>query len=478
MANFTLTTGSDSFAGGSDDDQFSGPPGGTDTLSGGGGADSFNYSASGDPQGGTIDGGDGIDTVVTGRLDAVTFSNVEILNTVYGFLGNAAIAQLLAFQTIDASSSPGGQIAITLDARAGGTIDFSARLSAGHGLFLNALLATSAVTVTGTALADEFVSSAFADSFTGGAGDDTYRLDSAADTVIENAGGGHDTIVSTVSRSLAGTPEIEDLSFTESGNFTGTGNALANTITGYFGNDTLSGGAGADTLKGAEGNDTYIDPQGDTIVELAPNGIDTVRSSASFSLGPIANVEWLVLTGAAASNGTGNALANYIVGNDSNNVLAGGAGSDTLIGGGGVDQLRGGTQRDKLVPGTDTHQDVLIFTALNDSTGVTRDVITGLDLNAEDRLDLPAVPTAIAATVTVGNLTNATFNIDLAAAVNAAALPVGNAVLFDPSGGDLNAAGMVYLIVDANGIAGYQANQDWVFQLENHTGTLTTNDFV
>ena len=33
-------------------------------------------------------------------------------------------------------------------------------------------------------------------------------------------------------------------------------------------------------------------------------------------------------------------------------------------------------------------------------------------------------------------------------------------------------------VVDANGVAGYQANQDWVFQLENHTGTLTASDFI
>ena len=67
---------------------------------------------------------------------------------------------------------------------------------------------------------------------------------------------------------------------------------------------------------------------------------------------------------------------------------------------------------------------------------------------------------------------------DLAAAVTAAALPAGQAVLFDPSAGDQDLAGTVYLIVDANGIAGYQANQDWVFQLENHAGTLDPTDFV
>ena len=45
----------------------------------------------------------------------------------------------------------------------------------------------------------------------------------------------------------------------------------------------------------------------------------------------------LVLTGAAAINGTVNALANIITGNAANNVLNGGAGVDTMIGGLGND---------------------------------------------------------------------------------------------------------------------------------------------
>ncbi|WP_143809846.1 calcium-binding protein [Paracoccus yeei] len=60
-----------------------------------------------------------------------------------------------------------------------------------------------------------------------------------------------------------------------------------------------------------------------------------MQSSANHVLG--ANLENLVLTGAAAINGTGNALANSITGNAAANVLNGGAGADTLIGGAGND---------------------------------------------------------------------------------------------------------------------------------------------
>jgi len=105
---------------------------------------------------------------------------------------------------------------------------------------------------------------------------------------------------------------------------------------GGAGNDHLDGGPGADTMVGGVGDDLYIvDDAGDVITEGASAGIDTVQSSISYTL--VANVEKLVLTGANAINGTGNALANLITGNSSNNVLNGMAGADTMIGGTGDD---------------------------------------------------------------------------------------------------------------------------------------------
>jgi Ca2+-binding RTX toxin-like protein len=108
------------------------------------------------------------------------------------------------------------------------------------------------------------------------------------------------------------------------------------TLKGFGGDDTLNGGAGADTMFGNKGNDVYVvDEAGDQVTEALGNGIDTVQSAISYTLG--VNVENLELTGVGPLNGTGNGLANTITGNASANILNGRAGADTLVGGGGND---------------------------------------------------------------------------------------------------------------------------------------------
>jgi len=123
------------------------------------------------------------------------------------------------------------------------------------------------------------------------------------------------------------------------------------TLLGNAGNDFLDGGVGSDLLAGGGGNDTFfVDSSSDRIYEIAGQGVDTVRSAASFSLGS-QNVENLVLIGTAAINATGNTLANALYGNAASNALAGGGGRDTLQGGGGNDRLIGGEAADVLTGG-------------------------------------------------------------------------------------------------------------------------------
>ncbi|WP_156429255.1 calcium-binding protein [Paracoccus aminovorans] len=121
-------------------------------------------------------------------------------------------------------------------------------------------------------------------------------------------------------------------------------------LNGLGGADTLNGGRGADTMTGGMGNDTYIvDDAGDIVNEVQNAGSDTVHATISYVLG--GNLENLILTGAAASNGSGNTLANHIQGNAADNLLNGNAGNDTLIGGAGNDRLLGGIGVDSMAGG-------------------------------------------------------------------------------------------------------------------------------
>ena len=205
-----------------------------------------------------------------------------------------------------------------------------------------------------------------ADTLIGHIGNDTYVVDDVADIEIENAGEGTDTVHSTVSYTLGANLENLTLLGTVAINGTGnelnnllTGNAAANILSGGAGNDTLNGAAGADALVGGAGDDTYtVDNVGDTIVELADDGLDSVNSTASYMLS--ANVERLTLIGAASIDGTGNELNNLLTGNAAANILTGGAGNDTLNGGVGADTLNGGAGDDTYA--VDNNGDVIVET--------------------------------------------------------------------------------------------------------------------
>ncbi|WP_202679954.1 calcium-binding protein [Skermanella mucosa] len=131
-----------------------------------------------------------------------------------------------------------------------------------------------------------------ADHMIGGSGDDTYFVDDAGDQIVEYAGGGTDTVQSSVSLVLAN--EVENLVLGGTANLDGTGNGLNNKIQGNGGANLLRGGGGGDWLQGWAGNDR--------------------------------------LEGGAGNDG-----------------LDGGAGNDVLIGGAGRDRLSGGAGADRFV---------------------------------------------------------------------------------------------------------------------------------
>ena len=121
-----------------------------------------------------------------------------------------------------------------------------------------------------------------ADTMGGGLGDDIYYVDHSGDVVIENTGADEDTVISSVSYTLAA--NVENLVLAGSvvegrGNELNnviTGNSAANKLFGQDGNDTLSGGGGADTLSGGLGDDVFVLVKGalsgDVILDFSGNG--------------------------------------------------------------------------------------------------------------------------------------------------------------------------------------------------------------
>nr|WP_315240818.1 cadherin-like domain-containing protein [uncultured Albidiferax sp.] len=383
--------------GGAGDDWLNGA-GGADTLLGGAGNDAYYVDNAGDVV--TELAGEGLDSV---------FSSVN-----YTLGNNVEKLELIG---TDAVNGTGNALNNNLD---------------GNG---------AANTLSGGAGDDWINGAGGADTLLGGAGDDIYYADNAGDVLTELAGEGTDTVFSSVNLTLGA--NLEKLTLMGDAAINATGNALnndlngnsaANTLTGGVGDDWLNGAGGADTMVGGVGNDVYYaDNTGDVVTELANEGIDTVLSSISTTLGN--NLEKLMLIGDAAVNGTGNALNNNLDGNSAANTLTGGAGDDWLNGGGGADTLVGGTGDD-------------IYYV--DNTG---DVVTEL---AGEGTDL--VFSSISSTLG-SNLE--TLVLTGSAAINATGNALGN-VLVGNSG--------------ANVLAGGAGNDSYILNRGDGADTITEND--
>ncbi|WP_137180750.1 cadherin domain-containing protein [Roseomonas sp. AR75] len=300
--------GADTLAGDAGNDSLDGGTG-ADSMAGGGGNDAYAVDNAGDLI--TEAAGAGADTVVA-SIETALGANLEVLVLAGG-----------------AHAGSGHDGANTL---VGGTGDDSLYgLGGGDSL-------------VGNGGNDRLEGGAGADSMAGGGGDDLYIVDDVLDRAIELAGGGADTVMSSVDFTLG--TEVEALVLTAPGH-KGTGNALQNDIAGTVGADTLDGGANGDTLRGGGGDDVYVvDNAADVIVEDAAGGHDLVRSAVSYTLAD--SLEDLVLTGSGLT-GTGNAGDNAITGTAGGDTLDGGAGADTLTGGGGNDAYHVDSAGDVIV---------------------------------------------------------------------------------------------------------------------------------
>jgi Ca2+-binding RTX toxin-like protein/subtilisin-like proprotein convertase family protein len=254
-----------------------------------------------------------------------------------------------------------------------------------------------------------------ADLLKGGPGDDRYVVDNTSDLVVEAlARGGFDTVETYID--FTAPQYVEAIEARGSADLILTGNTENNVIIGNVGNnflyghdgsdalvagdgnDTLDGGLGRDHMIGGTGNDVYVvDSRSDVVVEELGNGVDLVKSSATFTLS--SHVENLVLTGTDNISGGGNSLNNSITGNAGNNLLNGGIGADTLDGGDGNDTYVVDNIGDVIIDsaGVDTIRSTLdyiladgiedlVLLGLNRIDGQGNDVDNALTGNSSDNV--------------------------------------------------------------------------------------------
>ncbi|CAN5490393.1 hypothetical protein BH10PSE7_BH10PSE7_33260 [soil metagenome] len=183
-----------------------------------------------------------------------------------------------------------------------------------------------------------------ADTMRAGAGNDVYVVDSPFDVVAEQVNGGTDRVISTINLTLV--ENVENLILAGTA-VTGTGNGLANRITGNSENNTLDGLGDSDTMAGGAGDDLYYAGNSgiDSIIEGVNGGEDTVFAYRDITLAQ--NVEDAVLKMGARL--TGNASDNDLTGNGGDNRLSGGLSADTMHAGTGSDTYIVDNSLDRVV---------------------------------------------------------------------------------------------------------------------------------
>lgn len=393
--------GDDALNGGLDDDTVDGGIG-LDTLSGGDGLDTLsggddNDALNGDAGSDTLNGGSGSDILDGGTgADAMT-----------GGTGDDTYFVDAAGDTIVEASGGGidtvfSGINLILAAFVDNlTLTGAARIGTGNTL-ANVITGTGGHdTLTGGAGNDTLLGDAGndalngatgADTMTGGIGDDRYTVDNLADTTIEALSGGTDLVTAFIDWTLG--DNVENLKLTGAAH-KGTGNALANVITGQVGTDTLVGGEGNDTLDGAAGSDVmdggtgddiyFVNSALDVVLEGLGGGTDTVYASVNWTVA--ANVENVRLTGVATTV-TGNALNNSLFGGSKSDSLDGGEGDDALLGGDGGDTLYCGSGIDTLVGGAGNDRYVLRGGMAHIEDLLGHDSLDGSESDSDCHIDL------------------------------------------------------------------------------------------
>lgn len=304
---------------------------------------------------------------------------------------------------------------------------------------------------------------------------------------------------------------LADRMTTESGVFTVFGSNLAagdaltvdgsQVLTGAL---TMYGGLGVDTLTGGGGNDGfYFGPDRWGASDRVVGGAGTndqlaLDGNYAVTLTSAMDVEVVVLRSGPTSDRNSFTIAvadDFVLADATKTIFAGGVvspltidasgetngrlnifggtGADAITGGGASDRIFGGDGGDTLRGGSGV--DVFFYDDARQSTGLGYDRLLDFDAGV-DRIEIAGQVHDTYGVVAGGRLDDATFNDDLQTALGTQ-LTGGAAVFFSVTEG--NHAGETFLVVDANGIDGYQVDGDYVFQLPSTPALgVTLPDFI
>jgi Ca2+-binding RTX toxin-like protein len=342
--------------------------------------------------------GNAQNNVLTGNAAANTLNGGGGADTLIGGLGNDLYvvddaADVVVENAAQGTDTVQSGVSYTLGANVENLFLTGSDAIDGSGNELNNILTGNAAanTLAGELGNDTLNGGAGADTLIGGLGNDIYVVDDSAAVAVENAAEGTDTVKSSVNYALGA--NLENLVLTGTDAINGSGNELANTLTGNVAANTLAGGLG---------NDIYvIADAGDVIVENAAEGTDTVQSSVSYTLG--ANLENLTLTGTAAIDGTGNELNNVLTGNAGANILAGGLGNDAYTINGTADVIV-----ENAGEGTDTVRSSVGYTLGANLENLTLTGIAAIDGSGNEQNN--ALTGNVAANILTGGAGNDSLN--------------------------------------------------------------------
>ena len=262
-----------------------------------------------------LDGGFGADTLTGGLGNDVFVVNEAGDQAIEAALGGTDKVKSSVSYTLAANVE-------TLDLIGTGDID-----GIGNGL-LNTIAGNA-----GRNLLDGGVD-VLSDRLMGGLGDDVYRIRDVRDVLVELANQGTDTVLSSITHTLAA--NFENLELQGSSAINGNGNGASNVIVGNSGANILNGMGGRDVMTGGGGADQFAFttiPNGSTNVDIVTDfetGVDRFRleNAVFYNLGAAGALSIdAFFIGAAAHDATDRIIYDDTTGRlyyDSNGVAAGG----------------------------------------------------------------------------------------------------------------------------------------------------------